>query len=110
MRCKSLFVAMFGILIVAQGLWAQAPQAARVKSTMTLFYEIRREIARQPEEILAGSLKVKLHPSVADRIRRCHLELSAGLRRAPRGGLRSEEDPSVPIGRFELVPATGARL
>src|SRR3989441_8036628 len=29
MRCKSLFVAMFGILIVAQGLWAQAPQAAR---------------------------------------------------------------------------------
>ena len=29
MRCKSLFVAMFGILIVAQGLWAQAPQATR---------------------------------------------------------------------------------
>ena len=77
---------------------------------MTLFYEIRREIARQPEEILAGSLEVKLHPSVADRIRKCHLELGAGLRRAPRGGLRIEEDPSVPIGRFELVPATGARL
>ena len=84
--------------------------SARVKSTMTLFYEIRREIARQPEEILAGSLEVKVHPSVADRIRKCHLELSAGLRRAPRGGLRIEEDPSVPIGRFALVPATGARL
>src|SRR6266581_6292517 len=29
MRCKSLFVTMFGMLSVADGLWAQAPQASR---------------------------------------------------------------------------------